>query len=97
MHDTQQAALARPVGPDDAEPMGPALKVERAENQAVFARQCQAADLHRRYTSGLPSFVAGVVELVDAPDSKSGAREGVRVRVPPPAPGEPLLLNAKLC
>jgi hypothetical protein len=29
---------------------------------------------------------AGVVELVDAPDSKSGARDGVRVRVPPPAP-----------
>jgi hypothetical protein len=27
-----------------------------------------------------------VVELVDAPDSKSGARDGVRVRVPPPAP-----------
>ena len=30
--------------------------------------------------------LAGVVELVDAPDSKSGARNGVRVRVPPPAP-----------
>ena len=26
------------------------------------------------------------MELVDAPDSKSGARDGVRVRVPPPAP-----------
>ena len=32
--------------------------------------------------------LAGVVELVDAPDSKSGARNGVRVRVPPPAPIE---------
>ena len=30
--------------------------------------------------------LAGVVELVDAPDSKSGARNGVGVRVPPPAP-----------
>ena len=29
---------------------------------------------------------AGVVELVDALDSKSSAREGVRVRFPPPAP-----------
>ena len=32
--------------------------------------------------------LAGVVELVDAPDSKSGARNGVGVRVPPPAPYE---------
>jgi hypothetical protein len=30
--------------------------------------------------------LAGVVELVDAPDSKSGVRDDVRVRVPPPAP-----------
>ena len=30
--------------------------------------------------------LAGVVELVDAPDSKSGARNGVGVQVPPPAP-----------
>ena len=29
---------------------------------------------------------AGVVELVDAPDSKSGARKGVPVRFRPPAP-----------
>ena len=29
---------------------------------------------------------AGVMELVDVPDSKSGAREGVGVRFPPPAP-----------
>lgn len=29
---------------------------------------------------------AGVAELVDAPDSKSGASNGVRVQVPPPAP-----------
>ena len=33
-----------------------------------------------------PSHAAGVVELVDAPDSKSGASDGVRVRVPPSAP-----------
>jgi hypothetical protein len=43
--------------------------------------------------------LAGVVELVDAPDSKSGARNGVRVRVPPPAPIESrltaFLLNAE--
>ena len=30
--------------------------------------------------------IAGVMELVDVPDSKSGASDGVRVRVPPPAP-----------
>ena len=30
--------------------------------------------------------VAGVAELADAPDSGSGARKGVRVRLPPPAP-----------
>ena len=29
--------------------------------------------------------LAGVVKLVDAPDSKSGTRESVRVRFPPPA------------
>ncbi len=29
---------------------------------------------------------AGVVELVDAPDSKSGVRKDVSVRVRPPAP-----------
>lgn len=29
-------------------------------------------------------FNAGVAELVDATDSKSVARKGVRVRVPPP-------------
>ncbi len=27
--------------------------------------------------------LAGVMELVDVPDSKSGARDGVGVRVPP--------------
>ncbi len=31
-------------------------------------------------------FNAGVVELVDAPDSKSGSRDGVSVRFRPPAP-----------
>ena len=40
---------------------------------------------HRLYT---PRIVAGVVKLVDAPDSKSGTRKGVGVRVPPPAPRE---------
>jgi hypothetical protein len=39
----------------------------------------------RRFMDNAPRL-AGVVELVDAPDSKSGARNGVRVRVPPPAP-----------
>jgi hypothetical protein len=34
--------------------------------------------------------LAGVMELVDVPDSKSGARNGVGVRVPPPAPSSDL-------
>jgi hypothetical protein len=41
---------------------------------------------------------AGVMELVDVPDSKSGAREGVGVRFPPPAPtgtlAAPIHVNA---
>jgi hypothetical protein len=46
-------------------------------------------DMMRRFIDNVPRL-AGVVELVDAPDSKSGARNGVRVRVPPPAPLAPL-------
>ena len=34
----------------------------------------------------LESTVAGVVELADAPDSKSGGGDPVRVQVSPPAP-----------
>ena len=34
----------------------------------------------------LKSTVAGVVELADAPDSKSGGGDPVRVQVSPPAP-----------
>jgi hypothetical protein len=35
---------------------------------------------------GQPFFYAGVVELVDAVDSKSTARKGMPVRFRPPAP-----------
>ena len=35
---------------------------------------------------GLENTKAGVLELVDEVDSKSIASDGVRVRVPPPAP-----------
>ena len=31
------------------------------------------------------SKIAGVMELADVPDSKSGVREDMRVRPPPPA------------
>src|ERR687897_632654 len=50
--------------------------------------------IERAIIGSLPSFVhcytvevlhAGVAELVDAPDSKSGGRKVVWVRVPPPA------------
>jgi hypothetical protein len=34
----------------------------------------------------LISIVAGVVELADAPDSKSGGGNSVWVQLPPPAP-----------
>ena len=37
--------------------------------------------------SGIPIFLkAGVMELADVPDSKSGPGNRVRVRPPPPAP-----------
>ena len=64
------------------------LKAKGFEDQPILARQAQIRDAHGRYTTWLGRFPqpAGVVELVDAPDSKSGARDGVRVRVPPPAP-----------
>ena len=40
------------------------------------------------YTCALSFFqqIAGVAELVDAPDSKSGLSNGVGVRFPSPAP-----------
>ena len=44
-----------------------------------------AVDMARRFRDNA-ARLAGVVELVDAPDSKSGARNGVGVQVPPPAP-----------
>ena len=39
--------------------------------------------------------LAGVMELVDVPDSKSGARKGVGVRVPPPASTLPYVRFAR--
>jgi hypothetical protein len=38
-----------------------------------------------------PAPNAGVAELADAPDSKSGGRKAVWVRPPPPAPSLPLI------
>ena len=40
----------------------------------------------KRYTDECFIVKARVAELVDAPDSKSGASDGVRVQVPPLAP-----------
>ena len=40
--------------------------------------------------------MASVAESVDAPDSKSGTREGVGVRVPPEAPLTKIMLKNKL-
>ena len=40
----------------------------------------------KRYTDECFIIKARVAELVDAPDSKSGASDGVRVQVPPLAP-----------
>ncbi len=38
--------------------------------------------------------LAGVMELADVPDSKSGPGDRVRVRPPPPAPNKPRCLLA---
>ena len=46
---------------------------------------CQRTKVVVRVTYYHPSRQAEVAELVDAPDSKSGARKGVWVRAPPSA------------
>ena len=62
----------------------------RVKNRSVrfvhedFEHGCNAASAASAIKSAFP--LAGVMELVDVPDSKSGARNGVGVRVPPPAP-----------
>ena len=56
------------------------------EYLATLTHETKMVDAHGRYNKMIRRPTAGVVELVDAPDSKSGARNGVRVRVPPPAP-----------
>ncbi len=48
-------------------------------------------------TLNLPNAHAGVVELVDAPDSKSGVRKDVSVRVRPPAPFKTTKLLLRYC
>ena len=49
----------------------------------------------KRYTDECFMVQARVAELVDAPDSKSGASDGVRVQVPPLAPTFKLKLKNK--
>ncbi len=44
----------------------------------------------------LQQGIAGVMELVDVPDSKSGARNGVGVRFPPPAPNFFCIVSTEL-
>ena len=51
---------------------------------------CPDFALAEGWKLGMIALHAGVVELVDAPDSKSGPRKGVWVQVPPPAPPSPL-------
>ena len=42
-------------------------------------------DFYMIYALYISKVIAGVVKLVDAPDSKSGDLRVVRVQVPPPA------------
>ena len=42
--------------------------------------------IDQRRENPLKSSIAGVVELADAPDSKSGGGNSVWVQLPPPAP-----------
>ena len=53
-------------------------------NQSIINLLSNHSTYHKCISKGVK--IARVAELVDAPDSKSGARNGVRVRVPPLAP-----------
>ena len=58
---------------------------------------CTGEQRRGRAANALIYLQAGVAELADAPDSKSGARKSVWVRVPPPAvdgPGAPTEASA---
>jgi hypothetical protein len=50
-----------------------------------FSKGSIVVDMAGCFMDNAPRL-AGVMELVDVPDSKSGASDGVGVRVPPPAP-----------
>ncbi len=72
----------------------PGEKVAEARESATMRRCCSP-----RLDSGcsarakyLKYFSAGVAELVDAPDSKSGSGNRVWVRFPPPAPRSTIAL-----
>src|ERR1041384_1080871 len=70
--------LRRPLGPTWLFDRG-SIRPAQAKLQAGAARACETS------VRLVPCKRAEVAELVDAPDSKSGARKGVWVRFPPSA------------
>jgi hypothetical protein len=69
------------------EPFNSSLRASR-KGKALGRELILAEPVEARYVCMLTcvNLEAGVAELADAPDSKSGGRKAVWVRFPPPAP-----------
>ena len=67
-------------------------RAEWSQNREIFVYCAPSGRGLREFT---PAALAGMAELVDAPDSKSGFRKEVGVRFPLPAPT--LTMTMKYC
>ena len=66
------------------------------KKHANFSLRCVKIilDFFAKVLYNIKCNFAGVVELADAPDSKSGGSDTMRVRPPPPAPNKKALLGS---